>query len=227
MQRDRKGICMAKKRSVPSPKAEQPHFPVSKSQDVEAGLERLQAYYAMGCESLRSNPDRVPYRESSEKLRKARVFASRFSEQNVAKMKTLCRKHGFVMGTSLIDRLATVHDRRARRKLLEKTISLRWSKIKLDREIRLRFGRRRKLGRNPHKPEDIDEALSEIVRISIKLTRFGEGLGWNVKTGRIELTVETDITSRLPSKVLDELKKTLRAAYRLQDAAEAELLDRR
>ena len=78
------------------------------------------------------------------------------------------------MGRSLIDRLATVHDRSKRQKLEEDAIAGRWSKIILDREIRQRFGDRnpRQLGRKSKAPQNAQEALADLVRLCIRLTRW-------------------------------------------------------
>lgn len=214
----------SKAKSAEVPEVE-PHRDPFSTADVETAIAALRSYYDEGRESLRENPDRVEYGTSSELLRKARVFASRYSKSDLNRLESLCRKYKTVLGRSLVDRLATIHDTQVRQEIEERAIRLRWSKIWVDREIRSRFGRRRSLGRSPHRPKDATEALSEIVRLCLKLTRWGEVMGWTPVTGRVEPSskdVEA-VLGELPDHLVDKLKKALRAALNLQEAAEREL----
>ncbi len=189
----------------------------------------LRAYWEEGRRSLKEHGDRVKYGHSSERLRKARVFAQRYTEEQLQRLVDKCVKHRAPLGTSFVDRLATIHDKRERASMETKVVAEGWSRGQLDREIRSRYGSRRKLGRNPTHPQSAEEALSDLVRLGMKLTRWGAMMGWQAETGRIEASIDAGITSLadLPDDVVSEAQKALRAAQRLQEAAEAALVKTR
>lgn len=217
---------MAKKR-VKSRKQRGPTGRPHRRQDcddaVEAAIEKLEEYYQMGKDSLTESEDRAPYGTSSELLRKARVFADRYSRDEFDNLVEKCRTHQMPLGRSLVDRLATVHDKRKRGGLETRVIRERWSLNTLNREIRGRFGRRRRYGRKPYTPKDQAEALSELTRLSMKLTRWGEAMDLIDDTGRIKGDPENEVVALLPDSVVGKLKAALSAVWELQEAAEAEL----
>ena len=121
-----------------------PHRDPDSRVQVEQKLGELRAYYEEGQESLARSVGKsnVPYgsltgvtASDGERIRKARVFAREYTLDDLNRLEQLCREHGMALGRSLIDRLATVHDRSKRQKLEADAIAGRWSKIILDREI--------------------------------------------------------------------------------------------
>lgn len=235
-----------KRKPAPAPK---PHREPDSPVKVEQKLGELRAYYEEGRESLSKHPDRMPYRTATraqgvtasqgDRLRKARLFAERYTQEDLLWIETLCREHQMALGRSLIDRLATIHDQEGGRELEAEAIAGRWSKILVDCEIRKRFGRYRDSegrlqdrGRKSRPPETPEEALAEIFRLCLKLTRWGGVVGWNQATGRIatELTIENKLRKNpiydLPGEIIDQLKQALRATVKLQDAVEERLPER-
>ncbi len=200
-----------------------PHRPQDSDDEVEAAIERLEEYYRMGQDSLAEADERVPYGSSSELLRKARVFAGRYTEAELRKLVEKCRTQHMALGRSLVDRVATVHDKRKRGGLETRVIQERWSLNMLNREIRGRFGRRRRCGRKPYTPKNRAEALSELTRLSMKLTRWGEAMDLIDSTGQVKADPENEVVALLPDSVVEKLKAALSAVWELQEAAEAEL----
>ena len=206
----------------------EPHHDPFPAAAVEDAIAKIRTYYATGTASLREHADRLPYGQTppstpGERLRKARAFATRYSLDDLKRLEVLCREHSFALGVSMIDRIATVRDKRQRQALEAKMIKLRWSNLVLDNEIRRRYASRRPAGgrkaRTPHSAED---ALAEILAFTTKFVRWGVGLGWNQETGRMP-----PLPWEFPPEVREDLKKALRAVRRLQQTAEEELESRR
>lgn len=196
---------------------------------IHIAVAELRAYWEMGHASLEQDGERVKYGTSSERLRKARVFASRYTPSQLERLIEKCLKYQNSVGISFVDRLATIHNRQERGTLETKVVQENWSRARLDREIRSRYGRRRRIsGRKPYVPHAADEALSELVRLTLKLTRWGEMMGWDPSSGSIQTAEEANAVTLadLPEDVLAEARKALRATQRLLDAAEAALQSR-
>ena len=235
----------ARRRTVkhkPAPTPE-PHRDPDSRVKVEQKLGELRAYYEEGQESLRRSEGKryVPYgsltgltASDAERIRKARVFANVYTLDDLNRLERLCREHGMALGRSLIDRLASVSDKSERQRLEEEAIAGRWSKIILDREIRQRFGDRnpQQLGRKSKPPRSAQEALSDLVRLCVRLTRWAEFVGWDDRkvTGEIwgkDKDGNDVVVDTLPAEISGELQRALRAVSKLQKAAETELKESR
>jgi hypothetical protein len=94
---------------------------------VEAAVKRVEEYRQMGRDSLAKHEKYVPGDESSELLRKARVFAKRYTDADFEHLKERCREAEMPLGRTFIDRLATVRDKRKRRGLETRVIRGHWS----------------------------------------------------------------------------------------------------
>ncbi len=191
------------------------------SKDIQSAITKVRDYWLEGHESLQQHGERAPYGESSEWLRKARRFAHRYTEKQLNALLDKCERHEFTLGTSFIDRLVTVPDRRERSALETKVVKERWSRARLDREIRSRYGSRRNLGRRPSQPTSTSEALSALSRLATKLTRWGAMMGWNPDTDRVRSDVEGNVSlTDLPKDVSSLAKEVFHTVYKLQIATD-------
>jgi len=192
---------------------------------IERAVDDLREYHAMGWKSLEDHPKRVPYGNSSELLRKARVFAARYASDDPETLIDRCEVYRHALGRSLIDRLATVHDKEERNGLELEAIQKRWSKAALDREIRKRYGSRHRqkgLGRTPARPMDVDDALSELSRLSAKLTRWFEMMQPDDANAENRTTLND-----LPKSIRENTKDLIPRLRKLQKTLETRARRRR
>jgi hypothetical protein len=194
--------------------------------DVERAVDALRTYYEMGQESLSRDPKRVEYGQSNEPLRKARVFAATYTERELEKLLDRCQKHNRALGITFIHRLATVRIKEDRNKLELAMIRERWSRYQLDREIRRYCGNRhgsRNVGRSPHRPKDTADALTELIRLSVKVTRWAEMMSPADASSNSFITTLDD----LPKGIREQIKVLLPQLRKLQKDAEKSLKRRR
>lgn len=117
-------------------------------------LADVRRYYALGKESLAEVPESTYGKMEDEArrlklpleyLRKARQFASQFTDADLQDLCRQCEAGGYAIGWSRVILLLSVETRR-RKPLLREAIAGKWTRQQLAAEIRRRFGRRAKEG---------------------------------------------------------------------------------
>lgn len=145
---------------------------------LKSALDQVRRFHAAGRASLSDHPDRIAYGRAAsagvdgflgEMLSKARAFADErtgYTDVELERLLAACRAHGFPMGVSHVIKLISVTtpdgraDRRRRLALQTAAIRERWSRRRLEEEIRQRLGVRRPLaGRRVRPPRDAGDAL--------------------------------------------------------------------
>lgn len=147
----------------------------SKQSSVQKAIQAIRGYYAVGQKSLDEHPGRMAhggmdaeaaeYGLNPETLRKARVFADPtdgYTPKQLDRLCELCKKHDFAMGVSFIPLLLSV-PKKDRAAMQRQLIKEGWSRARLNREIKARFGKRRDAGRKPTPVNDVTDAF---VRLS-------------------------------------------------------------
>jgi hypothetical protein len=177
--------------AVAPPPHQRPH------RRLQASLDQLRRFHAAGRASLESHPHRLAYGAAAsarvlgfagEMLRKARAFADErtgYTEAEVERLLAACQAAGYAIGVSHVIKLLSVTtpdgqaDRRRRLALQTAAIRERWSRRRLEEEIRQRVGARRPLaGRRVRPPRDAGDARHKLAlfcgqwrRISIAVAR--------------------------------------------------------
>jgi hypothetical protein len=180
--------------------------------EVASAVQILREYHAMGQRSLERDPSRLAV--GSELLRASRRFARAYGERDLERLIRRCERYRMALGRTYVDRFVTIVDNRERSSLEEEVIRGRWSRLVLDLEIRRRYGRRRRAGRKPHVPADVPTALSDLFRVCLRITRWGDMI--QAEDAAISL-------DDLPELVRRRAVQTFKAAGRLQAAVEEAL----
>ncbi len=106
--------------------------------------------------------------------RKRKDFANTFSEKELDELLALMEQHKWPVSESSIHRLMSVRDKRSRRSLQRRAAKGRWSRLELNRRIRIKCGTRRSGGRNPKQTDDAELFKAELQTACIKFCRLIE-----------------------------------------------------
>lgn len=153
---------------------------------VRRSLQAVRAFHAVGRKSLDRHPDAVGYGSmeaeaerlgvSAEMLRKARAFAGAYTDADLDDLYALADGHDFPLGVSHVIRLLSIPTR-SRARFQRATVQGRWSKRRLDAEIRKRFGNRQPAaGRRQASPETAEDAYYAIARLCHQWQRLTAAL---------------------------------------------------
>jgi len=171
-------------------------------------LEQVRKFHGQGLASLGRFPDRVGYGsmkavvergQKPEMLRKARQFANPdtgYSPGELDALVTRCEAKVYPLGISHVIRLLSIPKNGGQRKALEqKAIAGRWSRRRLDIEVRKVIGPQRAFaGRPCRKPENKDDALVMIAQVC----RRWEGLMHVLMPdGKSELALPAVVVKRM------------------------------
>jgi hypothetical protein len=136
---------------------------------------------------------------------KARVCATAYSREEFEVLYNSCVEHVIPPGTLWL--LATVQDRRSRRRLQRSAVRERWSMRRLAMEIRKVQASRSPAGRRFGAPRDTQDVLVQIEQFADSWHRWNRGVE------------DPNATFQLPESVQKQLKLVNTNMRKLQDAA--------
>jgi len=182
---------------------------------VEAAIRKIEAYWRRGNRYLdKSVPRQSPRdRSAEEALRAARRFAERYTEEQLDRLFDLMRENHCALSVSHVVRLCSIHDRRTRKALQDRSIRGRWSKRRLDTEIKKRYGKHTQLGRVVP-PETVEDACVQIIDLCDRWTRLCQQL----ECARLQDgTVPMDGLPDMSKRKLREMKRRAVAMREMLD----------
>ena len=110
---------------------------------------------------------------NEDAVRKLRQFARSYTEKELDELCQCCRKHGRALGVSFVAKFVTIpRERKQRKKFQEEVIRERWSQGRIDKEIRVRFGRRRQGGKQPALAETVEGVLAQLDGVCLQWHRM-------------------------------------------------------
>jgi hypothetical protein len=168
--------------------------PRTRKQKVEASIESLRRFYALGETLPPAREHGEEYgkgtieaaakkaRTNTDKLRKARQLVDPGQGYTPAEMKTLYawvralqgdqEFDAPVFGRSHVVRLLTIPDKKVRATLAKKALKEAWSIRELEIAITSRYGRRRKGGRRPEVASDTEGFLVQVDSLCDRVARW-------------------------------------------------------
>jgi len=182
------GCCMAKTKKQQRTRRPSSSVPAK----VQKGIDRIRAFYeigkrSFGARSVSTLGKKETEREATELgmnldiLEKARAFANfekgGYTEDEVDQLCILCVEHGHPLGPTFVHKFLTIPKARGRRRSFEReTIAKGWTLVRVNVELRKRFGNRRFGGRRRRIPTERDDVLEQIVEEAKKWGRWHNSL---------------------------------------------------
>ncbi len=207
----------------------------SSADQVEAALADLIDLHDLGRESLEAYPGNLPHGATGdlaaeagvtpEVLRHSRRFASPalggYSARDRERLFGRCRRFRCAVSLTNVRKLLTIEDPAVRSDLELAMIKGRWSRRRLDDEIRMRLGNRKQhAGRKPRGVRNLREAALQASRAATQATRVLDQLDPAEKDqGRPPVP--------LPKKLSRQIRQAREALAHLRDVADQILTSER